>query len=114
MSDDKSFKELEMEDTVIGTGKEATNGNLISVHYTGMFLDGEIFDSSVKRGTPFEFVLGSGMVIEGWEKGFAGMKEGGKRTLRIPYTMAYGERGAGGVIPPFTDLVFKVELLEVR
>jgi FKBP-type peptidyl-prolyl cis-trans isomerase len=108
------FKELIKEDTVIGTGKEATKGDLITVHYTGKLLDGTVFDSSVTRGQPFQFVLGGGMVIQGWDQGFDGMKEGGKRTLKIPSSMAYGSRGAGAVIKPNSDLIFEVELLKVN
>jgi peptidylprolyl isomerase len=108
------FKELIKEDTLVGTGKEAKSGDKITVHYTGKLLDGTVFDSSVTRGEPFEFTLGAGMVIEGWDKGFDGMKEGGKRTLKIPSAMAYGSRGAGGVIKPNADLLFDVELIKVN
>jgi FKBP-type peptidyl-prolyl cis-trans isomerase len=109
------FTELIKEDTVVGTGKEAKRGNTIVVNYTGKLLDGTVFDSSLNAGrTPFEFVLGAGMVIEGWDQGFDGMKEGGKRTLKIPSSMAYGARGAGALIKPNADLIFEVELLEVK
>ena len=114
MNTQPQFTELIKEDTVVGTGKEATKGSKISVHYTGKLLDGTVFDSSVTRGTPFEFTLGAGMVIQGWDKGFDGMKEGGKRTLKIPSSMAYGAQGAGGVIKPNADLIFDVELLKVN
>jgi peptidylprolyl isomerase len=106
--------QLIKEDVVVGTGAEAKAGDKISVHYTAKLLDGTVFDSSVTRGQPFEFTLGAGMVIEGWDKGFDGMKVGGKRKLHIPSAMAYGSRGAGGVIKPNSDLIFDVELLGVN
>jgi len=96
-----------------GTGETAGSGDLVSVHYTGWLPDGTEFDSS-RGGTPFQFALGQGMVIPGWDEGVAGMREGGQRRLVIPSQMAYGERGAGGVIPPNATLVFDVELLEVH
>lgn len=109
---------LRYEDTQAGTGAEAVKGKLVSVHYTG-WLDkagqrGSKFDSSVDRGEPFKFPLGAGMVIQGWDEGVAGMKEGGKRTLYIPSKLGYGSMGAGGVIPPNADLIFEVELLKVK
>jgi len=97
-----------------GTGAVAASGHTVVVHYTGTFLDGAKFDSSVDRGTPFEFRLGSGMVIRGWDLGVEGMKVGEVRILHIPSNLAYGERGAGGAIPPNTDLIFEVELLDVK
>ncbi len=111
---------LEKIDTVTGTGKEAQPGKTVQVHYTGWLRDtqaeqqhGKAFDSSVGRG-PFNFNLGEGRVIKGWEQGVPGMKVGGKRTLVIPSHLAYGPRGAGkGVIPPDTDLIFDIELLDV-
>lgn len=106
--------DLKIEDTTVGTGKEATAGKTITVHYRGKLTDGTVFDESYKRGQPFKFVLGAGMVIQGWEKGFAGMKEGGKRTLTIPASLGYGATGAGDVIPPNATLVFDVELLKVE
>lgn len=112
MAKKEVIEKLIIEDIEVGTGKTAEKGNKITVNYTGKFLDGDIFDSSVGR-KPFVFFLGQGMVIKGWDEGFTGMKEGGKRTLKIPYTMAYGESGAGDVIPPFSDLVFDIELLKV-
>ncbi len=111
---------LEKIDTITGTGKEAVSGKTVQVHYTGWLRDpqaeqqhGKAFDSSVSRG-PFNFNLGEGRVIKGWEQGVAGMKVGGKRTLVIPSHLAYGPRGAGkGVIPPDADLIFDIELLDV-
>src|SRR5690349_3228289 len=105
--------ELLIEDHVVGTGDEATAGKSVKVHYTGTFEDGRTFDSSVPRGEPFTFRLGAGQVIKGWDQGVAGMKVGGKRKLTIPSDLAYGSRGAGGVIPPDTTLIFEVELLGV-
>ncbi len=116
-----NMTELQKNDTVVGTGAEATPGHNVSVHYTGWLYDaaaadhhGKKFDSSVDRGQPFNFPLGGGQVIKGWDEGVAGMKVGGKRTLTIPPEMGYGARGAGGVIPPGATLVFDVELLGVR
>ena len=96
-----------------GTGAVAESGNTVRVHYIGTFEDGREFDSSVRRNQPFEFQLGAGRVIRGWDLGVAGMKVGEKRILRIPSDLAYGTRGAGGLIPPNTDLVFEVELLDI-
>ncbi len=105
--------ELKIEDLVVGTGVEAVSGKLISVHYTGTLTNGTKFDSSVDRGAPFEFTLGIGEVIQGWDKGFAGMKVGGKRKLIIPSSMGYGDMGSGP-IPPKATLIFEVELLGVK
>jgi FKBP-type peptidyl-prolyl cis-trans isomerase FkpA len=109
---------LQYTDTEIGTGAAAATGQEVSVHYTGwLFNDGvqgAKFDSSKDRNQPFEFDLGAGMVIKGWDEGVAGMLVGGKRTLVIPATLGYGARGAGGVIPPNATLKFDVELLAVR
>lgn len=102
-----------MQEVVVGNGDEAKDGNSVKVNYRGTFLDGKEFDSSYSRNQPFEFKLGAKQVIEGWDIGVRGMKVGGKRILVVPPQMAYGEKGAGGVIPPNTPLKFEVELLEV-
>jgi FKBP-type peptidyl-prolyl cis-trans isomerase FkpA len=116
-----NITELQKIDTQVGTGREAEFGFNVSVHYTGWLYDakaegfkGAKFDSSLDRKQPFDFTLGAGQVIQGWDEGFAGMKVGGKRTLIIPAEMGYGARGAGGVIPPNATLVFDVELLDVK
>ena len=118
---DATPTDLQKIDSKQGTGQEATRGKPVVVHYTGWLYDtskpdshGAKFDSSRDRGVPFEFVLGAGRVIKGWDEGVAGMKVGGARTLVIPPGMAYGERGAGGVIPPNATLIFDVELLDVK
>ncbi len=100
-------------ETVAGTGIQAQAGNVVTVHYKGMFLDGEKFDSSYDRGEPFEFTLGAGQVIKGWDEGISYMKEGGKATLIMPSSLAYGAYGAGS-IPPYTSLIFEVELIDVK
>ena len=97
-----------------GTGTEARSGQQVTVHYTGYLNNGKKFDSSVDRGKPFTFTLGTGQVIKGWDEGVAGMKVGGKRKLIIPPEMGYGSRGTGGIIPPNAELVFDVELLDVK
>ena len=104
--------ELVTDDVKEGDGAEATDGKTVVVHYTGWLSDGTKFDSSLDRGQPFEFVLGAGNVIPGWEQGVAGMKVGGTRRLTIPPALGYGEQGAGGVIPPNATLLFEVELLQ--
>ena len=113
-------KELIKKDTKVGTGEEATIGKLVEVHYTGWLYDpgtpdkkGEKFDSSRDRGDPFSFLLGAGRVIKGWDRGVAGMKVGGQRTLIIPPEMAYRAEGRGK-IPPNATLIFDVELLSLR
>jgi len=102
-----------MQEAVVGTGDEAKDGNTVKVHYKGTFMDGKEFDSSHSRNQPFEFKLGAKQVIEGWDIGVRGMKVGGKRILVVPPHMAYGDKGAGGVIPPNNPLKFEVELLEI-
>jgi FKBP-type peptidyl-prolyl cis-trans isomerase len=105
--------ELIIEDVTVGDGAEAKAGQPVTVHYRGTFADGRVFDESYRRGEPFTFNLGGGQVIKGWDQGVAGMKVGGKRKLTIPPHLAYGARGAGGVIPPNATLMFEVELLKV-
>jgi FKBP-type peptidyl-prolyl cis-trans isomerase FkpA len=106
------------DDKVVGTGDEAKAGSKVQVHYTGwLFYGGERgkkFDSSKDRGEPFGFALGAGHVIKGWDEGVQGMKAGGTRVLTIPPGLAYGARGAGGVIPPNATLIFEVELLTIE
>ena len=106
-------EELLIEEIQVGTGAEAKAGNKVSVHYVGTLTNGTKFDSSRDRGKPFEFGLGAGQVIKGWDQGVAGMKIGGLRKLTIPPHLGYGARGAGGVIPPNATLIFEVELLKV-
>ena len=105
---------LQVQDIKLGTGAEAVKGKTISVHYTGWLTDGTKFDSSLDSGKPFQFNLGAGMVIKGWDEGVAGMKVGGVRRLIIPPALGYGSQGAGGVIPPNATLVFEVQLLGVQ
>jgi FKBP-type peptidyl-prolyl cis-trans isomerase FkpA len=118
---DEKITALKIIDNQIGEGKEAKPGSTVSVDYTGWLYDpsapdkkGKKFDSSLDRGDPFGFVLGRGAVIRGWDEGVKGMKEDGKRTLIIPPDMAYGNRGAGGVIPPGATLLFDIELISVK
>lgn len=106
--------ELIIEDLTVGEGAEAQAGQYALVHYTGWLTDGTKFDSSKDRDEPFEFPLGRGRVIKGWDEGVQGMKVGGTRKLTIPPEMGYGAYGAGGVIPPNATLVFEVELLAVE
>lgn len=120
-SDTTKVTELKKIDTKVGTGEEATGGHTVKVHYTGWLYKadapqkkGAKFDSSVDRGEPFVFPLGSGRVIKGWDQGVAGMKIGGQRTLIVPAHLGYGARGAGDSIPPNAVLVFDVELLDLR
>ncbi len=105
---------LKIQDLKVGTGQEAKTGYAVDVNYLGTLENGTKFDSSYDRGQSFQFVLGAGQVIKGWDIGVAGMKVGGKRKLIIPPDLAYGEKGAGGVIPPNATLVFEVELLAVQ
>ncbi|MGH8638265.1 MAG: FKBP-type peptidyl-prolyl cis-trans isomerase [Burkholderiales bacterium] len=108
---------LQLEDLVVGSGDAAAAGQHVSVHYTGWLYEndqiGAKFDSSKDRGEPFDFPLGAGQVIRGWDEGVAGMKVGGTRRLIIPAALGYGARGAGGVIPPNATLLFEVDLLGV-
>jgi peptidylprolyl isomerase len=107
--------ELGIEDLVVGDGGEATKGKKVTVHYVGVaFRSGEEFDASWNRDQPFEFALGKGQVIPGWDAGVEGMKFGGRRKLTIPSAMGYGARGAGSAIAPHEPLVFVVDLLSVR
>jgi peptidylprolyl isomerase len=109
---------LQIEDTVVGTGVSPKTGQTCVMHYTGWLYEngakGAKFDSSLDRGQPFQFSIGTGHVIKGWDEGVATMKVGGKRTLIIPPELGYGARGAGGVIPPNATLIFEVELLDVK
>jgi len=114
-------EQMQVTDLVVGNGAEAVAGKSVTVHYSGWLYDpaqpeskGKPFDSSRDAGQPFTFSLGAGQVIAGWDQGVQGMKVGGQRRLVIPHHLAYGERGAGGVIPPRASLVFDVELLDVR
>jgi peptidylprolyl isomerase len=111
---EQSASGLTITDVVVGTGVVAEPGKAVSVHYRGTLTDGKEFDASRPRGEPFTFELGAGQVIRGWDEGVKGMKVGGKRKLLIPPDMAYGEQGAGGVIPPNATLEFEVELLDVK
>ena len=107
--------QLELEDVTVGEGEEAVSGRQVDVHYVGVaWSTGEQFDASWDRGDTFSFGLGQGQVIQGWDQGVAGMKVGGRRRMTIPPGLAYGERGAGGVIGPGETLVFVVDLLGVR
>jgi FKBP-type peptidyl-prolyl cis-trans isomerase len=104
---------MKIEDLVEGTGAEAKAGQTVTVHYVGTLTDGRKFDSSRDRGTPFKFPLGAGRVIQGWDRGVAGMKIGGQRRLTIPPELAYGARGFPPVIPANATLVFEIELLDL-
>src|SRR5512138_3439494 len=107
--------DLEIVDLAVGDGDEARPGQTVVVHYVGVaFSNGKEFDSSWNRNSPFDFRLGAGEVITGWDRGVAGMRVGGRRQLAIPAKLAYGDRGAGGVIKPGAHLVFVVDLLGVR
>jgi peptidylprolyl isomerase len=105
---------LGIDDVAVGEGAEATPGSKVTVHYVGVaFRSGEEFDASWNRGEPFQFRLGKGQVIQGWDQGVAGMRVGGRRKLTIPSALGYGARGAGGVIAPHEPIVFVVDLLAV-
>ena len=106
--------QLIIKDIVVGSGPEVKNGDTVEVHYTGTFLDGTKFDSSLDRGQPFSFTVGAGNVIRGWEEGLIGMKTGGKRQLIIPSDLAYGAYGAPGAIPPNTPLAFEIQLIAIK
>ena len=110
----KTTSGLEYIEVEAGTGAQAAAGKTVSVHYTGKFQDGKVFDSSIPRGEALTFRLGVGQVIKGWDEGIALMKVGGKAQLTIPPQLAYGERGASGVIPPNATLIFDVELIAVK
>ncbi len=110
----KTASGLEYWDIKAGTGAVAQTGQKVKVHYTGWLTNGKKFDSSVGTGHPFEFKLGAGQVIKGWDEGVAGMKVGGKRQLRIPPALAYGAAGYPGVIPPNSTLIFDVQLVDVK
>jgi FKBP-type peptidyl-prolyl cis-trans isomerase FkpA len=105
---------LQSEDVAVGTGKAAASGDTVSVHYTGTLMNGKKFDSSRDRGTPFEFKLGTGAVIKGWDQGVVGMRIGGKRKLTIPSSLAYGEKGQPPTIPADAALKFDIELLGIK
>jgi len=105
---------LQYKDITVGDGEAAREGATAVVHYTGWLLDGTKFDSSLDRGTPFEFVIGAGRVIRGWDEGVGSMSVGGKRELIIPPNLAYGQRGAGSTIKPGATLKFEVQLLELK
>jgi FKBP-type peptidyl-prolyl cis-trans isomerase len=109
----RGVAELEKTDLKVGKGAAAKSGDKVRVHYTGRLLDGTKFDSSLDRGDPFEFTLGEGGVIKGWDDGVPGMKKGGKRKLVIPSELAYGKRGSPPKIPPDAPLEFEIELLEI-
>lgn len=110
----KTASGLQYQDLVVGSGAIAQSGQTVTVDYKGWTTDGATFDSSIQRGQPFEFVLGTGAVIEGWDEGVVGMAVGGKRLLIIPSDLGYGDAGAGGVIPGGATILFEVDLLEIK
>ena len=110
----KTQSGLEYIEVEAGTGAQAEAGKTVSVHYTGKFQDGKVFDSSITRGEPITFPLGMGNVITGWDLGVASMKVGGIRKLVIPAALGYGDSGAGSTIPPGATLIFEVELVEIK
>ncbi len=114
MSEVTTESGLKYEELTVGEGDTATAGQTVVVHYTGWLEDGTKFDSSKDRNMPFDFNLGAGQVIKGWDEGVAGMQIGGTRKLTIPSDLGYGAQGAGGVIPANATLIFEVELLELR
>ena len=114
-SDQPPSYQVELDDIVVGDGEEAASGHIVEVHYVGVsWATGKQFDASWDRGDTFKFGLGKGQVISGWDQGVAGMKVGGRRRITIPPNLAYGKRGAGGVIGPDETLVFVVDLVGVR
>jgi peptidylprolyl isomerase len=114
-SDQSPSYQLELEDLTVGDGEEAVSGRIVEVHYVGVsWKTGEQFDASWDRGSTFKFGLGKGQVIAGWDQGVAGMKVGGRRRITIPPMLAYGKRGAGGVIGPDETLIFVVDLVDVH
>lgn len=113
-SDASQTSGLAISDEAVGQGPSAKTGDRVTVHYTGWLTSGKKFDSSKDHGKPFTFTLGAGEVIPGWDKGVVGMKVGGRRKLTIPPDLGYGDRGAGGVIPPNATLQFEVELLKIN
>ncbi len=113
MQNTPSQPQLLAKDEIVGTGDVAESGMRVTVHYTGRFVDGKVFDSSVTRGEPFQFILGSGQVIQGWDRGIVGMKVGGKRLLSIPPELGYGSQDYGP-IPANSTLIFEIELLKVQ
>jgi FKBP-type peptidyl-prolyl cis-trans isomerase len=112
--DAASITELQLQEIQPGTGEVVQAGNTVAVHYTGQLPDGTVFDSSIPRNQPFVFTVGAGQVIQGWDEGLIGMKEGGKRRLLIPASKGYGANGIPGAIPPNSPLIFEVELINIQ
>ena len=113
-NEENVMNELKVEDIEVGKGQEVKDGDTVSVNYKGTLTNGKQFDSSYDRGQPFEFEVGAGDVIKGWDQGLVGMRVGGKRKLTIPSELGYGEQGAGVDIPPNSTLIFEIELLEIK